>query len=168
MGWQHIRQSCVLENCDHLQLRCNRLNHHDIEAIGQPIQAMSHNRPKLNYKVNSLGATCFSALTEFRIVVLSRISRLSSHYQPHRIVFIFNFLLLWCWLLFDDLFFIFFSFSLDLYDSLFLYVSLICWAVCCGICVCSKFQRFFYLFRYTWLLWSLRTFSAHTYTKRCK
>lgn len=63
-GWQHIRQFCALENCDHLQLVYNRRDHHDISAIARPKPAKCRNRPKLNYRGNWLEAT-FSPIFSF-------------------------------------------------------------------------------------------------------
>lgn len=156
MGWQHIRQSCELENCDHLQLRCNRLNHHDIEAIGPPIQAMSHNRPKLNYKVNSLGATCFSALTEFRML-FCRISR-CRHTISRTELFLFL-IPYYCGVCCSMTYSLFFRSPDTVWFSVFIcfsdLLSTLLWYLC------AQSFRDFYLFRYTWLLWSLYFFCSH-------
>lgn len=57
MGWLHIRQFYVPENCDHLLPMCNRLDLRGTEATARPIPAMCHNRPTSNCTMNSLAAT---------------------------------------------------------------------------------------------------------------
>lgn len=91
-------------------------------------------------------------------VVLSYIA-LSSHYQPHRIVFIFNSLLLWC-VLFDDLFFIF---SFSRYCMILCFYMFLWFAEHFAmVSVCSKFQRFLFIQIYLVALISVLFLLTHT------